>query len=81
MRSILKFLVLLIFCVTLHECFGFERVKLKNVGALTLYKGRYTIGRKPISQLICKSSSGLCRNQPEVVQCQNVGFDGKDYQW
>lgn len=58
--------------------FGYQRIKLKDVNALTLYRDRYTIGRKPIPQLSC---SGLCSKQPDVVQCTNQGFDGLDYQW
>ena len=77
MRSLITFLVLLSFY---QLVVAYERVKLKNVQALTFYEGRYTIGRKPIPQLSCRSR--LCsKQQPAVVQCQNVGFDGMDYQW
>ena len=77
MRALVKFLFLLSFY---QLVFAFERVKLKDVQALTFYEGRYTIGRKPIPQLSCRSR--LCgKHQPAVVQCQNVGFDGIDYQW
>lgn len=83
MKVILKFFIFLSFYQTfISSVFAFERIKLKDVEALTFYKGRYTVGRKPIAQLNCKSHHGLCyKYQPEVVQCQNVGFDGLDAQW
>lgn len=48
MKSIFIFLTFL----TLYQlCYAYERVKLKDVQALTFHQGRYTIGRKPIAQL------------------------------
>jgi len=69
---------LFIFLTLYQLCYGFERVKLKDVEAITFYRGRYTTGRKPIPMLTC---TGLCKNSPEIVQCQNVGWDGIDAQW
>ena len=50
---------------------------------LTLYKGRYTTARRsrPVSQLQCVGGSAGCHSfTPEVVQCQNKGWDGVDVQ-
>lgn len=77
MRLLIKLLVLL----SLYSLvFAYQRVRLKDVQALTLHKGLYTIGRKPIPQLSCKSRH-CGQYSPDTVQCQNVGFDGQDAQW
>lgn len=60
-----------------------DAVLLQNVQVLTLYKGRYTTARRsgPVSQLQCVGGSAGCRAfVPEVVQCQNRGWDGVDVQ-
>ncbi|KAK2815519.1 hypothetical protein Q5P01_025986 [Channa striata] len=59
-------------------------VLLRDVQVLTLYKGRYTAARRsnPIPQLQCVGGSAGCQAFiPEVVQCQNKGWDGVDVQW
>ncbi|XP_041822753.1 store-operated calcium entry-associated regulatory factor [Chelmon rostratus] len=59
-------------------------VLLQNVQVLTLYKGRYTTARRssPVPQLQCVGGSAGCQTfVPEVVQCQNKGWDGVDVQW
>lgn len=59
-------------------------VLLRDIQALTLYKGRFTTGRRssPVPQLQCVGGSAGCHTfMPEVVQCQNRGFDGVDVQW
>ncbi|XP_035515641.1 store-operated calcium entry-associated regulatory factor [Morone saxatilis] len=59
-------------------------VLLRDVQVLTLYKGRYTTARRssPIPQLQCVGGSAGCQAfVPEVVQCQNKGWDGVDVQW
>ncbi|KAM8772504.1 store-operated calcium entry-associated regulatory factor isoform 2-T2 [Acanthopagrus schlegelii] len=59
-------------------------VLLRDVQVLTLYKGRYTTARRsrPVSQLQCVGGSAGCHSfTPEVVQCQNKGWDGVDVQW
>ncbi|KAI1888237.1 hypothetical protein AGOR_G00182960 [Albula goreensis] len=59
-------------------------VLLRDVQALTLYKGRYTTARRtsPVLQLQCVGGSAGCGSfVPEVVQCQNKGWDGIDVQW
>lgn len=58
-------------------------VLLRDVQVLTLYKGRYTTARRsrPVSQLQCVGGSAGCHSfTPEVVQCQNKGWDGVDVQ-
>ena len=59
-------------------------VLLRDVGALTLHKDRYTTGRRssPVPQLRCVGGSAGCRAfVPQVVQCINKGWDGVDVQW
>lgn len=59
-------------------------VLLRDVQVLTLYKDRYTTGRRssPVPQLQCVGGSAGCHSfVPETVQCQNKGWDGVDVQW
>ncbi|KAM9856678.1 store-operated calcium entry-associated regulatory factor isoform 2-T2 [Aulostomus maculatus] len=59
-------------------------VLLRDVQVLTLYKGRYTTARRssPVLQLQCVGGSAGCMAfVPDVVQCQNKGWDGVDVQW
>nr|XP_046256552.1 store-operated calcium entry-associated regulatory factor [Scatophagus argus] len=59
-------------------------VLLRDVQVLTLYRGRYTTARRssPVPQLQCVGGSAGCKAfVPEVVQCQNKGWDGVDVQW
>lgn len=59
-------------------------VLLRDIQVLTLYKGRYTTGRRssPVPQLQCVGGSAGCHKfVPDVVQCQNKGWDGVDVQW
>lgn len=60
-----------------------DAVLLQNVQTLTLYRGRYTTARRssPVPQLQCVGGSAGCHAfVPEVVQCQNRGWDGVDVQ-
>ncbi|XP_029910045.1 store-operated calcium entry-associated regulatory factor isoform X2 [Myripristis murdjan] len=59
-------------------------VLLRDVQALTLHRGRYTTARRssPVPQLQCVGGSAGCKAfAPDVVQCQNKGWDGVDVQW
>ncbi|KAM4611840.1 store-operated calcium entry-associated regulatory factor isoform 1-T1 [Polymixia lowei] len=59
-------------------------VLLQDVKVLTLYKGRYTTARRsaPVMQVQCVGGSAGCGAfVPDVVQCQNKGWDGVDAQW
>ncbi|XP_029989260.1 store-operated calcium entry-associated regulatory factor isoform X3 [Sphaeramia orbicularis] len=59
-------------------------VLLRDVQVLTLYRDRYTSARRssPVPQLQCVGGSAGCHAfVPEVVQCQNKGWDGVDVQW
>ncbi|XP_066516095.1 store-operated calcium entry-associated regulatory factor [Hoplias malabaricus] len=65
-------------------CWNNGAVLLRDVQVLTLYKGRYTAARRssPIPQLQCVGGSAGCGSfVPEVIQCQNKGWDGVDIQW
>ena len=67
----------------IYVCFSPGSVLLRDVQALTLYKGRYTSARRssPVPQLQCIGGSAGCTAfVPEVVQCQNRGWDGVDVQ-
>ena len=58
-----------------------DAVLLQNVQ--TLYRGRYTTARRssPVPQLKCVGGSAGCHTfVPDVVQCQNRGWDGVDVQ-
>lgn len=66
------------------KCWNEGAVLLRDVQVLTLYKGRYTTARRtsPVLQLQCVGGSAGCGSfVPEVVQCQNKGWDGIDVQW
>ncbi|CAJ1053270.1 store-operated calcium entry-associated regulatory factor [Xyrichtys novacula] len=59
-------------------------VLLRDVQVLTLYRDRHTTARRssPVPQLKCVGGSAGCQAfVPEVVQCQNKGWDGVDVQW
>ncbi|RUS15528.1 hypothetical protein BC938DRAFT_476912 [Jimgerdemannia flammicorona] len=60
-----------------------QEVLLQNVNALTLYRHRHTAGRRSsgIPQLQCVGGNACDVHTPEVVQCTNTGFDGRDVQW
>ncbi|XP_034044320.1 store-operated calcium entry-associated regulatory factor [Thalassophryne amazonica] len=61
-----------------------DSVLLRDVQVLTLYKDRYTTARRsrPVLQLQCVGGSAGCHSfVPQVVQCQNKGWDGVDVQW
>ncbi|XP_074594382.1 store-operated calcium entry-associated regulatory factor-like [Brevipalpus obovatus] len=60
-----------------------DRIKLKEIQALTLKKGHWTSARrtKPIPQLACVGGTAHCSYQPETVQCLNKGWDGVTVNW
>lgn len=67
-----------------HSWSNEDRVLLKEIQAITLHRNRHTNARRtsPIPQLQCTGGSAGCRAfVPEVVQCQNRGWDGIDIQW
>lgn len=61
---------------------GPDAVLLQEVQVLTLYNDKQTTGRRgpPLPQLQCV---GACTqaHRVTVVQCENKGHDGQDYQW
>ncbi|XP_026070708.1 store-operated calcium entry-associated regulatory factor isoform X1 [Carassius auratus] len=78
------FLHLLLLVVPHIGCWNDEAVLLRDVQALTLYRGRYTTARRssPVPQLQCVGGSAGCGSLVlEVVQCYNRGSDGIDTQW
>ncbi|XP_071775917.1 store-operated calcium entry-associated regulatory factor [Centroberyx gerrardi] len=78
-------LLMLSFLLVEHvESWNEGSVLLRDVQVLTLYRGRYTTARRssPVLQLQCVGGSAGCGAfVPEVVQCQNKGWDGADAQW
>jgi len=62
----------------------YEKIRLRDVQVLTLRAGEMTTGRRssPVPQLSCVGGSGAGRGwEPQVVQCYNRGWDGRDVQW
>ncbi|CAJ0587259.1 unnamed protein product, partial [Mesorhabditis spiculigera] len=76
--AVLYFVLLQIF-----ECYGAEKVLLSDVQSLTLHSNQKTTGRRSsgVPQLKCVGGSAKGLFTPKIVQCQNKGFDGHDYQW
>uniref|UniRef100_A0A8C0FL29 Store-operated calcium entry-associated regulatory factor n=1 Tax=Bubo bubo TaxID=30461 RepID=A0A8C0FL29_BUBBB len=76
-----RYCVLCIFSLFLKG--GRWRVLLREVQALTLYRGQYTAFRRTaaVPQLQCTGGTAGCSHVPEVVQCYNRGWDGYDVQW
>jgi len=71
--------------VLITASYGYRKVRLTDVKAITLSKNKYTNGRRSaaIPQLTC-THGDACGNrdyEPEVVQCVNVGSDGIDVNW
>jgi len=60
-----------------------DKTLLRDVQVLTLYSDRMTAGRRSsaVPQLKCVGGSASSEFQPQVVQCYNRGWDGKDVQW
>lgn len=61
-----------------------DRILLRDVKALTLHYDRYTTSRRldPIPQLKCVGGTAGCDSYtPQVIQCENKGWDGYDVQW
>ncbi|KAF8362711.1 hypothetical protein PRIPAC_89634 [Pristionchus pacificus] len=77
--------------VGLAECA--DRVLLKDVTAITLTEGARTNGLLISLEFQCRRSSSVPQltciggsahgkvQEPRIVQCKNVGFDGADVQW
>jgi len=62
----------------------YEKARLQDIQVLTLRRGAMTTGRRssPVPQLSCVGGSGGGRGEePEVVQCYNRGWDGREVQW
>ncbi|CAI5441306.1 unnamed protein product [Caenorhabditis angaria] len=75
--------MLIIGVLILESSAASDKVKLRDVSAITLYKGRMTTGRRasPQQQIKCVGGSAKGQYQPSTVQCTNQGFDGQDVQW
>ncbi|VDK88522.1 unnamed protein product, partial [Onchocerca ochengi] len=74
-------IIFLIGIVNLCESSG--KVRLVDVTTLTLYRDKYTTGRRSASipQIQCVGGSAKGKFEPRVVQCYNRGYDGNDVQW
>uniref|UniRef100_A0A0R3S3Z8 Store-operated calcium entry-associated regulatory factor n=1 Tax=Elaeophora elaphi TaxID=1147741 RepID=A0A0R3S3Z8_9BILA len=75
------YVIFIIDFVNLCESSG--KVRLVDVSTLTLYRDKYTTGRRsaPIPQIQCVGGSAKGKFEPRVVQCYNRGYDGIDVQW
>nr|CAD2181210.1 unnamed protein product [Meloidogyne enterolobii] len=80
-KIFLKFIFVFIFVLGCGE--ARQKILLTSLPVLTLYRGSYTEGYKPIKQLECigGTASGMLGHSPKVVQCYNKGSDGRDVQW
>lgn len=84
MKRVVIFLLAFLFLESVSSWNDAGAVLLRDIQVLTLYRGRYTTGRRtsPLPQLQCVGGSAGCHAfVPEVVQCQNKGWDGVDVQW
>lgn len=85
MMKSLSFKILLLIFVFLYDEAepSTDRIRLRDVTALTFSRGQYTTGRRSASipQLQCVGGSAYGKYSPKVVQCYNRGFDGIDVQW
>ncbi|CAB4400241.1 unnamed protein product [Rhizophagus irregularis] len=76
--------ILISLCLLTFVVEGWDnKVLLEKVRALTLYRGKYTTGRrhKPIKQIECIGGNAGCRYEPDVIQCRNIGLDGINPNW
>uniref|UniRef100_A0A6A7G3G2 Store-operated calcium entry-associated regulatory factor n=1 Tax=Hirondellea gigas TaxID=1518452 RepID=A0A6A7G3G2_9CRUS len=60
-----------------------DRVLLSDVRTITLKADRMTTGRRsnPVPQLSCIGGSAQGKYRPPIVQCRNMGSDGREIQW
>ncbi|KAJ3328271.1 Store-operated calcium entry-associated regulatory factor [Gonapodya sp. JEL0774] len=58
-------------------------IDLRSVTTLTFRNGQMSTSRKgkPVPQIACVGGDACSEFVPEVIQCTNVGFDGRDVQW
>jgi len=62
----------------------FSSILLKDIKSLTLRKNHFTSGRRSngVPQLNCIGGTAISQcDKVDMVQCYNMGFDGKDYTW
>lgn len=84
MRNLFTFALLCSFMLQVESWNDGGGILLQEIQALTLYRGQYTTSRRtsPVPQLQCVGGTAGCHSfVPEVVQCQNKGWDGVDVQW
>jgi len=77
----MQILLLLLLAVSVYS---HNKVLLKDLKSVTLYKGEWTTGRRnsPIPQLNCTGgASSYESHKINTVQCTNTGFNGRDYNW
>ncbi|KAI9014722.1 hypothetical protein BC832DRAFT_546241 [Gaertneriomyces semiglobifer] len=82
--KILPALLGLLACATATQAASkHQKVLLRDVQTLTLYRGELTTGRrlKPIPQIKCVGGDACKDVVPEVIQCRQVGWNGVDPQW
>uniref|UniRef100_A0A915N9J2 Store-operated calcium entry-associated regulatory factor n=1 Tax=Meloidogyne javanica TaxID=6303 RepID=A0A915N9J2_MELJA len=78
-KIFLKFIF--VFIVVFGSGEARQKILLTSLPVLTLYRGSYTEGYKPIKQLECIGGTASGMHSPKVVQCYNKGSDGRDVQW
>jgi len=79
---IVKMLIMFIGCINVVSS---NKVKLSEIDTLTFNRGKMTTGRRsrPIDQMVCIGPQYRCNDvgAPNVIQCENRGWDGEDIQW
>ena len=60
-----------------------QKIKFRDIQALTFRKDEQTKFKRSyaVPQLVCVGNLCPSKHLPEIVQCQNVGFDGSQVQW
>lgn len=80
----LTLILVAFFLVQARQSPGPDAVLLQDVQVLTLYSDKQTTGRRttPMPQLQCVGGSAKAQaHTVTVVQCENKGHDGQDFQW
>lgn len=80
-----RFLIVLSFLIVVVAATADSRIAIRDIEALTFYKGQWTTARRTTSipQLQCVggSAAGVASSIVNTIQCRNQGFSGTEHQW
>ena len=69
-----KLVILFLVFAVLGSIEAYQKVALEKIPYLDLNEGKYTIGNKPIVELLCVDEGyGTCDYRPTHVHCVNTG--------